>query len=171
MLLLTDSIIITRVLLSYTSPFDPDRLLIEREEMMVDKQVEGKRGLRWGLICLGAFAILVISYICLIASVLITMPLWVDSGEDWILVIVDIGIALICLSFGGFFVGRKAGYRGTLHGMLSTLIVGVAIIIWSAIGTWKEGVSFASIVYFIIGLFSPGLGALGGFWGERVSKS
>jgi putative membrane protein (TIGR04086 family) len=155
---------------SKTADEIPDRFPIERAEMKDDKQIEGKRGLRWGLICLGAFSILAVGFVGFGAAVLLTIPLWADSGDDQLLTVLDIGIALICLLFGGLIIGRKARYRSALHGMLSTLIVGVTIIVLSAIGTWKEGVSTESYIFLMIGLFSPGLGALGGFLGERLNS-
>lgn len=129
-----------------------------------------KRSLRWGLIFLGALGTIVTGFVLILAAVLITIPLWADSGNNWILSVTDIVIVLICLLFGGFLIGRKAGYRGALHGMLSTLIFGVAIIIWSAVGMSKDGITIFGIVLLIIGLFSPAFGALGGFRGEQIKK-
>ena len=80
------------------------------------------------------------------------------------------GIALTCSVIGGLVVGFGVGYRGALHGLISTLIAGIIIVIYALIGMLITGDSASWVIAALIAglLVLPGFGTLGGFLGERL---
>jgi putative membrane protein (TIGR04086 family) len=137
--------------------------------MTDDKQLEGKHGLRWGPICIGASFI---AFITFVGVVFIGVMVAISGNNEITVSLVQVGIALICSLLGGWIVGNRVRYRGALHGLLSALVADVVLVTIMLIGMLHDGVSAGWIIFGVIAvlLISPGFGALGGFWGERVSK-
>ncbi len=167
---LTDTLLSIKVVKPYTFQFDPDRFPIKRADMTVEKQTEGKRGLRWKAICLGAFVCVVPWGVIL----LITNDAALKAGDAaWLLILLV--VALIGNVIAGLIAGAMAGHRGAVHGILATLIACIPCILIIIINIAQGSMSqvgtdfvFGLIMYLVILMVFCGLGGLGGALGVSL---
>lgn len=135
--------------------------------VVADQQLAVRRGLRWRSIFLGASIIVALTFVGVVG---IGVMVAVSGNNDTTVSLVQVGIAFICSVIGGLVVGFGVGYRGALHGLISTLIADIFIVIYTLIGMLSTGVSASWVIIALIAelLVLPGFGALGGFLGERL---
>ncbi|MEA1959317.1 MAG: TIGR04086 family membrane protein [Chloroflexota bacterium] len=139
----------------------------EARDVVDARRAAVKRGLRRAPIFLGASVIVALTFVGVVG---IGVMVAISGNNETTVALVQVGIALICSVFGGLIVGFGVGYRGALHGLLSALIAGVVLVIYTLIGMLSTGVSAGWIIVALTIelLVLPGFGALGGFFGERL---
>jgi putative membrane protein (TIGR04086 family) len=130
------------------------------------RQQGGKRGLKLVPILVGTL----VTVLLLLSFGYITRAVASSNINDATLMLIESVLGLICYIIGGLIAGAMAEYKGAVHGMLAAVIaVFLSMIVNYGMGNFKDVSAFLILFSLAFGLLiALGLGALGGYLGERL---
>lgn len=89
------------------------------------------------------------------------------SLEEWFTM--SLGLSVVCYLTTGFIAGALANWKGAVYGLFAAMIVWIINLIAFLLQVFPLVVVPELVIFIWIGgLFALGVGALGGFVGERV---
>lgn len=93
------------------------------------------------------------------------------SLEGWLTI--TWGIGIFCYFTTGLIAGAWTNWKGATYGGFAAMVVWFVNLIYSFVIGIAYGLAYGPVFFlgvFIVGLFMMGIGALGGFVGERIRR-